>query len=204
MDQWSDEFNNDILILPEDKELAALYGGVTHAEGTRLSLLASQIPTNLAIVEIGCFRGKSSCFLGAGSRTGNGAKLYSIDPWDKRPPYGGATKPYHDIQNKVAFDENIKKFSLENIVTAIREYSVEAAKIWNLPIGLLHIDGDHGYEGVKSDYEAWFKFVVHGGVIAFHDYGLPPVRKFIDESVKPLPIWREWMLHNRLLVATRV
>jgi glycosyltransferase involved in cell wall biosynthesis/predicted O-methyltransferase YrrM len=36
-------------------------------------------------------------------------------------------------------------------------------------IDLLHIDGDHTYEGVKSDYEMYAPLVRSGGLIAFHD-----------------------------------
>lgn len=37
------------------------------------------------------------------------------------------------------------------------------------PIDFLFIDGDHTYNGVKSDFDLYSKFVRKGGVIAFHD-----------------------------------
>jgi cephalosporin hydroxylase len=37
------------------------------------------------------------------------------------------------------------------------------------PIDVLFIDGDHTYEGVKADYEAYAPLVRSGGLIAFHD-----------------------------------
>ena len=37
------------------------------------------------------------------------------------------------------------------------------------PIDLLFIDGDHAYEGVKSDFLTYRHFVREGGVVAFHD-----------------------------------
>ena len=36
-------------------------------------------------------------------------------------------------------------------------------------IDFLFIDGDHSYEGVKKDHQAYAKFVRRGGIIAFHD-----------------------------------
>jgi cephalosporin hydroxylase len=36
-------------------------------------------------------------------------------------------------------------------------------------IDVLFIDGDHSYEGVKADYEAYAPWVRPGGLIAFHD-----------------------------------
>lgn len=37
------------------------------------------------------------------------------------------------------------------------------------PLDYLFIDGDHTYEGVKSDFETYGPLVRKGGVIAFHD-----------------------------------
>ena len=37
------------------------------------------------------------------------------------------------------------------------------------PVDFLFIDGDHSYEGVRSDYELYSPLVRPGGIIAFHD-----------------------------------
>ena len=55
------------------------------------------------------------------------------------------------------------------------------------PVDLLFIDGDHSYDGVRSDYEAYGRLVRPGGLIAFHDIvpGAP-------EGVGDVPrFWRE-------------
>ncbi len=39
----------------------------------------------------------------------------------------------------------------------------------NKPLDYLFIDGDHNYEGVKSDFETYRPMVREGGLIAFHD-----------------------------------
>ena len=55
----------------------------------------------------------------------------------------------------------------------------------------LFIDGDHSYEGVKSDFETYRKYVRKGGLIAFHDIlGAHPKRvelgvKMFWEELKP-------------------
>jgi len=203
LDTWSKEYNDDVLVLPEYEALNDIEGGITHSEGLRLSLLASLVPKDLPIVEIGCFRGRSTCFLGAGSRAGNKVTVFAVDPWDLRPKYPAATKPYYDKSNKIMFDKNIKQIGLTGLVKAIKNYSVEAAKTWKGHIGLLHIDGDHSYQGVSEDYEAWSGFVALGGVIAFHDYNLVPVKKFVEEIAKPSYLWSNWTLHNRLMTAVR-
>ena len=50
---------------------------------------------------------------------------------------------------------------------AVRK-AVEAAACGQ-PIDVLFIDGDHTYEGVRSDYVNYRELVRDGGVIAFHD-----------------------------------
>lgn len=37
------------------------------------------------------------------------------------------------------------------------------------PVGLLWIDGDHSYAGVRRDFEDWFPKLEVGGYVAFHD-----------------------------------
>jgi predicted O-methyltransferase YrrM len=53
-------------------------------------------------------------------------------------------------------------------------------------IDLLFIDGDHRYEGVKSDYEIFSPLVAPGGMIAFHD-----IVTHEDERVGVDRFWRE-------------
>ena len=55
------------------------------------------------------------------------------------------------------------------------------------PVDYLFIDGDHRYEGVKSDFEMYGPMVRKGGLIAFHDIADGP-----SEFVGGVPeFWRE-------------
>ncbi len=38
-----------------------------------------------------------------------------------------------------------------------------------LPVDFLFIDGDHGYEGLRGDWEAWKDHIAPGGIVALHD-----------------------------------
>lgn len=57
----------------------------------------------------------------------------------------------------------------------------------NLPIDFAFIDGDHTYEGVKSDFSLYAPMVKKGGIVAFHDIlprpDLPEIQvcRFWDE-----------------------
>lgn len=55
------------------------------------------------------------------------------------------------------------------------------ASLWQKPIALLFIDGDHSYEGVKGDTLLWEPKVKPGGVILYHDYDHPETKRWLDE-----------------------
>jgi cephalosporin hydroxylase len=55
------------------------------------------------------------------------------------------------------------------------------------PVDFLFIDGDHTYDGVRSDYEMYSPLVRPGGLIAFHDIVDGP-----EDAVGGVPkFWRE-------------
>jgi len=50
---------------------------------------------------------------------------------------------------------------------------VDAARLYAAserpPVDFIFIDGDHSYDGLRGDWEAWSPLVAPGGVIALHD-----------------------------------
>jgi len=48
----------------------------------------------------------------------------------------------------------------------------------NIKLALLFIDGDHSYNGVVKDFNAYRHLVREGGVIAFHDIRMDQRRRF--------------------------
>ena len=91
-------------------------------------------------------------------------------------PYGGwatNTHPYlGDIVSKrdKYFKDNFKNVHMihgdSHYVTT--RLQVERV-LGNEKLGLLYIDGDHSYEGVKADYEFYKDLVHKDGIIVFHD-----------------------------------
>jgi predicted O-methyltransferase YrrM len=53
------------------------------------------------------------------------------------------------------------------------------------PLDFLFVDGDHSYQGVRSDFEMYSPFVRRGGMVAFHDIAHIPtdfgVNRFWNE-----------------------
>lgn len=60
-------------------------------------------------------------------------------------------------------------------------------------IDFLFIDGDHSYNGCKSDYDLYSPFVADGGVIAFHDIIGRPQQK----ECRVPEVWSELRAKNR-------
>jgi predicted O-methyltransferase YrrM len=153
--------------------------GIWEVDGMRLAYLASCVGDCGVIVEIGSYRGRSAAYMAAACQ--DDTRIFCIDVWSN-PDGKKFVSTEADLR---LLQENLKSLKLDKFVTTIQAASVDAAKNWKIPIDLLFIDGDHSYEGVKTDYLTWSPFVHKGGVIAFHDYhpvNWPGIKKFIDEE----------------------
>lgn len=168
-------------------QTADVEGWLSEKEGLYLYSLARLVSKLGCIVEIGSWKGKSTIWLAMGSQAVGGGKVYAVDP---HTPDGSSEK---------AFRENIKKAGVESIVVPMVMSSIEAVQGWQKPIGILWIDGDHKYRGVRSDFFGWYPHVVEGGVIALHDtLNRKGVRKFVHRQIQPL------VQRHRVLVLDQV
>jgi predicted O-methyltransferase YrrM len=90
-----------------------------------------------------------------------------------------------DIEDPEGRKEYWERCGLDKVAKFICGKSVEVAKDWNTPIDFLHIDGNHFYDGCKSDIDAWLPHMKKGGVMAFHDFdeSSPGVMHAVTELV---------------------
>jgi predicted O-methyltransferase YrrM len=134
------------------------------------------------IVEIGSWKGRSTICLAKGSLNGNCQKIYAIDHFhgskEHIAMFGDNIDTYPD------FIENIAKFEVSDIIEPIISDAIEASTEFDLPIGLLFIDGSSEYDDVKAYFDNWYPKVVDGGIVAFHDYYFDGPKKFIKEIEK--------------------
>lgn len=152
----------------------------THMTGHELFKLhsfASSMKEGSCFVEIGSYLGASSTFIVSGLH--KSSKLYCIDTWENDAMSEGKWDTF------VQFQSNIKKY--RNQVVPIKMKSIDAAKNFKLKIDYLFIDGDHTYEGVKQDVDAWLPKMNANSLIIFHDSGWADgVQKVIREDIKPI------------------
>lgn len=165
-----------------------LDGWLWPEEGERLAVLASKVPADQTIVELGSFKGKSACWMASRSRV----PVHCVDLWD-------------DPQVRARFDEQVAVCGFDHRIVAHQHDTASFAAEWSDPVGLLFIDADHSFAGCLADWEAWSPLVAPGGVVAFHDYTtwFPGVREVVDEHVIPDPAWRPQGVTRGLFVTRR-
>ncbi|MGJ8587101.1 MAG: class I SAM-dependent methyltransferase [Yoonia sp.] len=104
-------------------------------------------------------------------------KLVLIDPWthigDDSHSEAFVGRTGKSKMDKI-FDKVIKNFDSEiksGQVALIRDFSVPALdQFSDHSISFAYVDGDHSYDGVKSDLKALFPKMAIGGIMAFDDY----------------------------------
>jgi len=143
------------------RELESLEGWLFPDEGAWLFKAARLLPPDANIVEIGSYKGRSTCCLALGCR-GTRRHVFAIDSFD-----GGPNLP--KANSLPQFQENLNRIGVAEFVTPIVSLSADAANAWSQPIHFLFVDGSHLYEDVMSDFRSFFPHVVTGGVVAFHD-----------------------------------
>ena len=101
-------------------------------------------------------------------------KLYLIDIWEKVPFIDGCAsweQEWHDDNYNAVLDRT--KDYKENIVI-LKGLSYKMAEhIPDDTLGLLFIDADHSYNGVKTDLEYFWGKLVVGGILILHDFANP-------------------------------
>jgi predicted O-methyltransferase YrrM len=157
----------------------AIEGWLLNSEGKWLYRRALSMPDGANLVEIGSFKGRSTCCL-AFACQGTNKRVFALDAFD-----GGPDLPPYDSFEE--FQQNIKRLELSDYIEPVRGISWEIAKTWNKPIDFLFIDGSHIHEHVLADFTSFFPHVVPGGIISFHDVheDHPGVLKAWHETCKP-------------------
>jgi predicted O-methyltransferase YrrM len=121
------------------------------------------------IVEIGCYRGRSTIALSWGA-VESGRLVHSVDPHQPTTGvYGGKFGP----ADREAYYRNMLASGMAQRAALINLTSEQAGRSWHGPIGLLFLDGDHRYEAVRRDIDVWVPHLVAGGVVVFDDASDP-------------------------------
>lgn len=140
-----------------------------------LSQLLSEQKEGATWVEIGVEYGRSMSVFAIWQKIKK-AKFYAIDGW--------VQENSHEAKSHV--ENQIRKYNWD--VNLISLTSQEAVKHWNKKqkIQVLHIDGDHTFDGVTTDINLWTPFVDNKGFVVFDDYAtdsLPDVYSAVSKTL---------------------
>jgi predicted O-methyltransferase YrrM len=167
-------------------------------EGLALYEAARAVEVDGPLLEVGSYCGKSSVYLGAAARE-RGRLLFALDHhrgseenqpgWEWHEP--DLVDPAVGKMDTLPwFRRTIHDAGLEGTVVAVVGESPAVARSWATPLAFLFIDGGHGVEPARLDYELWTPHVTAGGTLAIHDVfpdpadgGRPPYEQIYRPAV---------------------
>jgi predicted O-methyltransferase YrrM len=173
---------NDRLLRVKYGQLNRAFKVVSHLTIPERVMLYKLTISASTAAEIGSYIGASTCCFGAALKEQGVGKLICIDTWKNHAMSEGNRDTWAEfLANTVDYKEYI---------LPVRGFSTDVV---NQVLGLtpqldvLFIDGDHSYEGVKADWDAYKSFLEPGSIVIFHDYGWADgVKKVVREDVMPL------------------
>ena len=131
------------------------------------------------VVEIGVFKGSSTTWLAMGARRSGFRRLIAVDLFTGTPQWGESWDTYEEFMTRM------RRNGLEKFIRVERGDSKEVSRRLgkDVRISILHIDGDHSYEGARADVDHYVSFLDEGGIIILddHDPVHPGVIRVVEE-----------------------
>jgi MMP 1-O-methyltransferase len=177
----------------------AARGFMPPEEGLALHGAASDLEVPGPLLEVGSYCGKSSVYLGAAARKQDRV-LFAVDHHrgseENQPGWEWHEPDLVDpavgrMDTLPVFRRTIHDAGLEGTVVAVVGDSPAVARAWATPLAFLFIDGGHGDEPARLDYELWTPHVRPGGILAVHDVfpdpadgGRPPYERIYRPALE--------------------
>lgn len=138
----------------------------------------------LAFLEVGSYCGRSTVWLGAAAQVCT-TVVFAVDH-HRGSEENQAGWEHHDttvVNQRInrmdtlpVFRDTIYDAGIEDSVIAIVGQSPTVARYWTTPLAFLFIDGGHGDEPARLDFEGWTPHVARGGTLAIHDVFPDPAK----------------------------
>lgn len=142
--------------------------------------IADAVPHGGAVAEVGCWMGRSLCALSTFLfERQKGVHIHAIDTFQGAPGDEIQAEAIRDLQSKgstgpgnsvrAVFERNLLSFGVRPQIYEMPSLEA-AAKFADGSLDAVFIDGDHSYEAVEADINAWLPKVKSTGILAGHDY----------------------------------
>ena len=196
----------------------AVKGFLPKNEAAALYDAAVAVEVDGPLLEVGSYCGKSSVYLGYAAQS-IGRVLYALDH-HRGSEENQAGWEHHDpelidkqkgvMDTLPYFRDAIFAAGLEHVVIALVGHSGVIARNWTTPLSFLFIDGGHGEEPAKADFNGWVPKVKEGGTLAIHDVfpnpkdgGRPPYDQIYLPAIES-GNWNEVHVEGSLRILKRV
>ena len=200
------------------KVAEAVKGFLPQNEAIALYNAAVSVEVKGPLLEVGSYCGKSSVYLGYAAQS-IGRVLYALDHhrgseenqegWEHHDPQL-IDKQKGLMDTLPYFRDAIFTAGLEDVVIALVGQSGVIARNWTTPLSFLFIDGGHGEEPAKADFNGWVPKVKEGGILAIHDVfpnpndgGRPPYEQIYLPAIES-GNWDEIDVEGSLRILKRV
>jgi len=150
------------------------------------------------VLEIGSFKGKSTSFLFRAVNESKNGNLIVIDNFQG---IKGKEKLYGEFRNE--FNHNMEKIgALKKIKIFDGDSKKLIHNIKDNSLRYIYIDGDHSYEGIKSDLVNSLEKIKVNGIIVLDDYfdGFPELIKSVNEILKTKPNFKLLCFSHNLII----
>jgi hypothetical protein len=119
-------------------------------------------------VEVGVQRGEFSAYLLANWP----GKLWLVDPWEAQGPAYADVANVSDAEHEANYQATLEALRpFAGRYDIIRGYSACAAGFFeDGALDFVYLDGNHGYEAVTLDLNAWWPRLRGGGLLSGHDF----------------------------------
>lgn len=188
---------------PGRRELALATKGFMPAdEGDALwdaAIAAGAAVPGAPMLEVGSYCGRSTIWLGDAVEQ-SGVVLFAVDHHrgSEENQHGWDHHDTEVVDGRIGemdtlpfFRAAIHDAALEDSVIAVVGKSPLVAATWTTPLAFLFIDGGHGDEPARLDYEGWTPHVAVGGTLAIHDVfpdpadgGRPPFEQIFEPALE--------------------
>ncbi|MAU39458.1 MAG: hypothetical protein CL501_01170 [Actinobacteria bacterium] len=196
----------------------AVKGFLPRNEAHVLYDAAISVDVDGPFLEVGSYCGKSAVYLGYAAQS-FGRILYALDH-HRGSEENQAGWEHHDSQlidqrtgvmdTLPFFRDAIFTAGLEDVVVALVGHSEVIARNWTTSLAFLFIDGGHGEEPAKADFNGWVPKVKKGGILAIHDVfpnekdgGRPPYEQIYLPAIES-GNWNEIEVEGSLRILKRV
>lgn len=155
----------------------------------RLGWLGEHALHHSRIVEVGCWRGRSTRALCDNSP----GTVTAVDTWKGSPELadelrfmeevsGDPDWLFHEFQRNLADCRNLEVLRLPSLEAAAKLKAEERS------FDMIFLDALHDYLSVRADISAWFPLVSPGGILCGDDFHFSEVRQAVVDSIPGFPV----------------